>query len=462
LTDNPLLIKELRIGLRERRIFLIQTLYLLVLSCVAFLFFVSLDQGGDFTRLAQQGSELFAWLVGIQAFMVVAITPSLTSGLISGEREKKSLDLLVTTCLSPAEIALGKLAYALAYVGLLLVSSLPVVATTFLLGGVSPGQVLAAYALLFLAALLAAQVGLFFSARESRTTYATNQAYGTLILLFFGSLVLNGLVAPEDIVYGALRIPGYVMPLFNAVCLALFLGLKITNHLAPRMGCIRWMGRLFVVWYLLDMAALALAVGSQPPADEDLPNLFMGLLALVLGLEGLFLNEARLPSQRERRLYRSSFVSRWWFWILVLFAGLALVGAFLQGAGAPQQPILSTLTLSLLLMVSFAVLSRGVFALFRGKVPFPAIYYPLLAAATVGPALPMLGGGERDVVSLLSGQPFSPLLAVGTLWSRKPLVDLGWQEVPLAGLSAAIYLGLLLMGALLLLVRRPGRAARAG
>ena len=36
LLDNPILLKELRIGLRERKIFLIQSLYLVVLGCQYF------------------------------------------------------------------------------------------------------------------------------------------------------------------------------------------------------------------------------------------------------------------------------------------------------------------------------------------------------------------------------------------------------------------------------------------
>ena len=179
LLDNPILLKELRIGLRERKIFLIQSLYLVVLGSATALFLFSASAPTDLLELPDRGRLLHGILFWSQLAMVVLITPSLTCGQISGERENHSLDLLRASRLRTVEIVLGKLGYALAYVGLLLASSLPMVAVVFLLGGVTPGEVAASYGVLALAATLVGLLGLFFSAREQKTGHATNQAYGS-------------------------------------------------------------------------------------------------------------------------------------------------------------------------------------------------------------------------------------------------------------------------------------------
>ncbi len=174
LLDNPILLKELRIGLRERKIFLIQSLYLVVLGSATALFLFSASAPTDLLELPDRGRLLHGILFWSQLAMVVLITPSLTCGQISGERENHSLDLLRASRLRTVEIVLGKLGYALAYVGLLLASSLPMVAVVFLLGGVAPGEVAASYGVLALAATLVGLLGLFFSAREQKTGHATN------------------------------------------------------------------------------------------------------------------------------------------------------------------------------------------------------------------------------------------------------------------------------------------------
>ena len=79
-----------------------------------------------------------------QTLLVVFLAPAFTAGAISLEREKQTLDLLATTPISSLAIVLGKLASALTFVFLLILSSIPLTALVFMFGGVSPDDLIRA------------------------------------------------------------------------------------------------------------------------------------------------------------------------------------------------------------------------------------------------------------------------------------------------------------------------------
>jgi len=134
------------------------------------------------------GRMFYSLLFTVQALLVAVIMPSLTSGGISIEKEQRTFELLTVSQMSRNSIVWGKLLSALAFVALLLTASLPLVALSFLLGGVSPGEVLSAYGLLLLTAFLYGAVGIACSAVASNTTSATTMTYGAIILIFLATL----------------------------------------------------------------------------------------------------------------------------------------------------------------------------------------------------------------------------------------------------------------------------------
>ena len=68
------------------------------------------------------------------------LAPAFTSGAISLEREKQTLDMLAATPISSLAIVVGKLFSALAYVFLLIAASIPLTAIVFVFGGVGAGR----------------------------------------------------------------------------------------------------------------------------------------------------------------------------------------------------------------------------------------------------------------------------------------------------------------------------------
>jgi ABC-type transport system involved in multi-copper enzyme maturation permease subunit len=197
-------VKELRGRMRGRRAFVVLTLYLLLLSGFAWMYELILEQrysassGGTAAYAsAAIGQELFAGLMMVVTLLVVLLAPAFTAGAISLEREKQTLDLLVTTPISSLSIVVGKLLSALTYVFILIAASVPLTAVVFVFGGVGPDDVIRGYVVLLATAFGLGAFGLFCSSLVKRTQAATViTTFGVMamtlgsifILLFWGAM----------------------------------------------------------------------------------------------------------------------------------------------------------------------------------------------------------------------------------------------------------------------------------
>jgi ABC-2 type transport system permease protein len=170
-------VKELRGRMRGRRAFIILTIYLLLLGGFALMVerimeasFLSPFSGASATAGPAIGQGIFAALLMLMTLQVVFLAPSSTAGAISLEREKQTLELLVTTPISSVAIVIGKLLSALVYVFLLIAASIPLMAVVFVFGGVAPEDVIRGYIVLIVTALGLGSFGLLCSSVVKRTT----------------------------------------------------------------------------------------------------------------------------------------------------------------------------------------------------------------------------------------------------------------------------------------------------
>ena len=186
--------KELRGRMRGRRAFIFLTFYLVVLAAFAWMMELIQEQrvnvgfgNGSFFAAAQIGREVFIGLLMFQTLLVVFLAPAYTAGAISLEREKQTLDLLATTPISSLAIVLGKLASALTFVFLLILSSIPLTALVFTFGGVSPDDLIRGYLILFITGFGLGTIGLFASSLVRRTQAATVLTYFLVLALTLGT-----------------------------------------------------------------------------------------------------------------------------------------------------------------------------------------------------------------------------------------------------------------------------------
>lgn len=206
LTGNPVVLKELRGRMRGPRAFVVLTTYLLLMSgFVTLLYVVYVASTNDvYSAPSGQliGKFVFGSVVGIELLLVCFIAPAFTAGAISGEREHQTFDLLRTTLLSASQLVLGKLASALSYILLLLLAALPLQSLAFLLGGVSPEEVVIATLLLVATAFLFATSGVFFSSFMRRTLASTVLTYAFALLATLGlPLILLALVPMGSLLF---------------------------------------------------------------------------------------------------------------------------------------------------------------------------------------------------------------------------------------------------------------------
>jgi len=160
-------VKELRGRMRGRRAFVILTIYLLLLGGFALMVerileaqFANPFAGASASAGPSIGQGIFAALLMLMTLQVVFLAPSSTAGAISLEREKQTLELLVTTPISSLAIVVGKLLSALTYVFLLIAASIPLMAVVFVFGGVGPEDVVRGYIVLLVTALGLGSFGL--------------------------------------------------------------------------------------------------------------------------------------------------------------------------------------------------------------------------------------------------------------------------------------------------------------
>ncbi|MGB7337464.1 MAG: hypothetical protein WBC91_01120 [Phototrophicaceae bacterium] len=195
--QNAVSVRELRGRMRGVRSFAIITVFLILMgSFVVLLYLLQLPRlrTTDVIITGNLGQLLFFGVVGVELMLIAFIVPALTAGAITGERERKTYDLLQTTLLSAPAFIVGKMESALGYIVLLLMSAIPLQSIAFLFGGVSQTEVYVTFILLMSTALLLGALGMFFSALVDKTMSSTVRVYTTSIIIVFGLPIVSILV----------------------------------------------------------------------------------------------------------------------------------------------------------------------------------------------------------------------------------------------------------------------------
>ncbi len=186
---NPMIRKELRQRMRERRTWVLPSLYLAALGgAVTFgYYFMTHDPFGFGQWREQQGAEIgvvvFFTVVYTQMALLLLMAPIFSAGSITIEKEQRTLAGLLTSLLTPAEICWGKFVAALLFLTLLLFSALPVLGLSFALGGIGPREVARAAGITLLVLAAISAVGLYCSSYFRRSVHATAVTYALVIAL---------------------------------------------------------------------------------------------------------------------------------------------------------------------------------------------------------------------------------------------------------------------------------------
>lgn len=194
---NPVYKKELKINVRTIKTAFIIFGYNIILAAIGlFLFYADFETNRQYGAIVDFKNmiDIYSVLAVIEFGLVLSIVPAMTANVISGEREKQTLEILLTTKLKPIQIIMGKLSSSISLIILVVFSSIPVLSIVFSVGGITFMDLLELMGLILVTAIFVGSIGVFFSTLFKKTTISTVFTYGTVILLVFGTAILLGMI----------------------------------------------------------------------------------------------------------------------------------------------------------------------------------------------------------------------------------------------------------------------------
>lgn len=176
LLENPVLQRELLVNLRTARAFLLLLAYQILLAAIVYFAWPQVERL-DLSADQEAARRLFDLFFLGQFVLASLMAPSFASGTLTGEKERKTYEMLLASPLKPGAIVVGKLLASLAHLALLIFTSLPIVMLCLPLGGVSIYELLAAYALLMVAVATFGMISVACSSFFQRTSSSLVVSY---------------------------------------------------------------------------------------------------------------------------------------------------------------------------------------------------------------------------------------------------------------------------------------------
>ena len=189
--DNPVLNRELLVTLRSPRSFVLQLLYVCALGALVYFRWPAGEEGARQVSPGVARALYDIFFLG-QFFLVALMAPTFAAGSITGEKERKTYELLLASPLRPSTILVGKLLSSLSYLVILIVSSLPLMILCYLLGGLLLSEITRSYLVLILAAGTFGLVSVACSSYFRRTSSALVVSYLVILPLAVLCVVLTG------------------------------------------------------------------------------------------------------------------------------------------------------------------------------------------------------------------------------------------------------------------------------
>jgi ABC-type transport system involved in multi-copper enzyme maturation permease subunit len=214
----PLLGKELTELAARRRTYVMRTCYALLLYLFFFLIFNKLFTlyAGDPMRLMGSGREVFDFLIVMQFVGIYVFLPATMAGVITYEKERESLSLLLLTGMRPWGILTQKFLGRLLPMFTFLLLSLPILALAYSYGGISMDALAGGVYILLVTGVQVGAWALMCSCFFRTTVQAFIWCYvlgtafylGPALIAVFFELLLDSRVGDEDVFFAFL--PPYI------------------------------------------------------------------------------------------------------------------------------------------------------------------------------------------------------------------------------------------------------------
>jgi len=188
MNSNPVFTREMTVGSRSiRTSFIIAGFNIILAAFVLISMTLTVGSGTMGMEISYAYFlDIFRYVAAIELGLIILIVPAMTAGAVSGERERHTLDLAMTTMITPLDVIAGKLEDALISVLVVVVSSFPILALVLSYGGVTVLGLLMLLVIYLITALLCGCIGMAVSSRCTRTSSATVITYAAVTVFFIG------------------------------------------------------------------------------------------------------------------------------------------------------------------------------------------------------------------------------------------------------------------------------------
>jgi len=231
LLENPVLQRELLVNLRMTRAFILLFAYIALLGAVVATAWprqqrLDLTLGEEVRQIGQaklggEAEKLVNFFFLGQYVLMSLMAPSFAGGAITGEKERRTYEMLLASPMRPGAIVMGKLLASLCHLAVLVFASLPIVMLCLPLGGVSLWEVLATYTAMAASVVTFGMICLACSSYFKRTIAALVVSYLIILPMALFGVLFYRLAA--ELAWFRLWMLAGVFPLgCFALCSALF------------------------------------------------------------------------------------------------------------------------------------------------------------------------------------------------------------------------------------------------
>lgn len=186
---NPIVKKDVRVQSRSMKICFGVFAYELILALVFFFAMFLIQEESVYSD-----SNIYSSLVGLypalaltQFVILGVIVPVRTASSISGERERQTFDIMMTTAMTPLSVVAGKVMTAIIQSMLFIAASLPIMALCFVVGGMSWSYLFWFFAVALLISLFSASIGILCSSLCRKSVSAVIMSYGFYLIFFIAT-----------------------------------------------------------------------------------------------------------------------------------------------------------------------------------------------------------------------------------------------------------------------------------
>ena len=188
---NPIVKKDVKVQSRSMRICWGVFAYELILALVFFLAMIIIRENNNYStsNIYSNLVWLYPTLAATQLIIIGVVVPVRTASAISGEKERQTFDIMMTTNMTPLSIIAGKVMTAIVQSMFYVAASMPIMALCFVIGGMSWSYLFWFLAIAFLMSFFAASIGILCSSLCKRSITAVIMSYGFYLVFFLGTFL---------------------------------------------------------------------------------------------------------------------------------------------------------------------------------------------------------------------------------------------------------------------------------